>query len=270
MILKTYFNDLDLSLNGGLTTSSLVIVGARPAMGKTTLLTSIAANLIRKGDKFLFCSLEEKAESINSKILSNLAEIPFDSVQFLKPNKAEKERIDLAVKMIRDCESYINDERDLSVIEEEIMRLKGDIKIVFIENIQILSKTSSYEDITRTMMRLKDICHQKDICIIVSSHLSRAVDERQGHRPRLTDLRDCGGIEEIADQVFLLLRREYYDPMDKPGIAELIIGKNRLGRADASIFLTYRKEIGEFCNFVPLKRSWEVENETAFSAFNPP
>jgi replicative DNA helicase len=95
------------------------------------------------------------------------------------------------------------------------------------------------------------------------------VEERQGHRPMMSDLRESGSIEQDSDIVLFLLRREYYDPMDKPGTAELIVAKNRHG-AVGSVNLTFRKEIGQFANYTPLKprgMTVDADTEAAFSAF---
>jgi replicative DNA helicase len=96
---------------------------------------------------------------------------------------------------------------------------------------------------------LKNLARELDIPVLCLSQLSRKVEERQGHRPMMSDLRESGSIEQDSDIVMFLLRREYYDPMDKPGMAELIIGKNRHGPV-GSVNLTYRKEFAHFSNYL--------------------
>jgi replicative DNA helicase len=98
---------------------------------------------------------------------------------------------------------------------------------------------------------LKNLARELDIPIICLSQLSRKVEERQGHRPQMSDLRESGSIEQDADLVMLLFRREYYDPNDKPGQAELIIAKNRHG-AVGSVHFTYIKQIARFENYLPI------------------
>ncbi len=95
---------------------------------------------------------------------------------------------------------------------------------------------------------LKNLARELNIPVLCLSQLSRKVEERPGHRPMMSDLRESGSIEQDADVVLFLLRREYYDPMDKPGMAELIVGKNRHG-AVGSVSLVYRKEIAQFCSY---------------------
>ena len=97
---------------------------------------------------------------------------------------------------------------------------------------------------------LKNLARELNIPVLCLSQLSRKVEERQGHRPMMSDLRESGSIEQDSDIVMFLLRREYYDPNDKPGMAELIVAKNRHGGI-GSVNLTYRKEIRPVCQLYP-------------------
>lgn len=107
---------------------------------------------------------------------------------------------------------------------------------------------------------LKNLARELNIPILCLSQLSRKVEERQGHRPMMSDLRESGSIEQDSDIVFFLLRREYYDPMDKPGMAELIVAKNRHGGV-GSINFTFRKEIAQFANYSPIKYQQEADHD---------
>jgi replicative DNA helicase len=98
---------------------------------------------------------------------------------------------------------------------------------------------------------LKTRARELNIPIICASQLSRKVEDRAGHRPMMSDLRESGSIEQDADIVIFLLRREYYDPNDKPGMAEVIVGKNRHGGV-GSVQLTFVKELVQFRNYTPL------------------
>jgi replicative DNA helicase len=95
---------------------------------------------------------------------------------------------------------------------------------------------------------LKNLARELNIPILCLSQLSRRVEERPGHRPMMSDLRESGSIEQDSDLVMFLLRREYYDPADKPGQAELIISKNRHGSI-GSVNLTFRKELAQFADY---------------------
>ncbi len=125
-------------------------------------------------------------------------------------------------------------------------------------------------EISEISRLLKNLARELDIPVICLSQLSRKVEERTGHRPMMSDLRESGSIEQDADIITFLLRRDYYDPNDRPGQAELIVAKNRHGTI-GSINLTYRKEIAQFANYTPV--SYQVQgpqdasHEEAFSHF---
>lgn len=125
---------------------------------------------------------------------------------------------------------------------------------VFIDFIQMMrfDNESTYENLSNIMTHLKSYSLQSGTCFIIASQLSRKVEERQSHRPMLIDLRDSGSLEEVSNQVLLLIRREYYDPHDKPGLMEIIVPKNHFGES-GSCNLIFRKEICDFINFIPSK-----------------
>ena len=115
---------------------------------------------------------------------------------------------------------------------------------------------------------MKTLARELNLPIICLSQLSRKVEERQGHRPMMSDLRESGSIEQDSDIIMFLLRREYYDPYDKPGMAELIVAKNRHGGV-GSVNLTYRKEIAQFANYSPMHASSSTsDNDEAFAPFS--
>jgi len=115
---------------------------------------------------------------------------------------------------------------------------------------------------------LKNLARELNVPIICGSQLSRKVEERAGHRPMMSDLRESGSIEQDSDIVTFLLRPEYYDPHNKPGLGELIVAKNRHGKV-GSINLTYRKECVQFANYSPIDMAANADNDEAFSAFSP-
>jgi replicative DNA helicase len=118
-------------------------------------------------------------------------------------------------------------------------------------------------EISEISRLLKNLARELNIPILCLAQLSRKVEERPGHRPQMSDLRESGSIEQDADIVMFLLRREYYDPNDKPGMAELIVAKNRHG-AVGNINLTYRKELAQFANYTPIRAHFPDE-EREFS-----
>jgi replicative DNA helicase len=121
-------------------------------------------------------------------------------------------------------------------------------------------------EISEISRMLKTLARELNIPVLCLSQLSRKVEDRQGHRPMMSDLRESGSIEQDADIVMFLLRREYYDPLDKPGMAELIVAKNRHGGI-GSVNLTYRKEIAQFANHSPIPKNFQTSNQELEAAF---
>jgi replicative DNA helicase len=117
---------------------------------------------------------------------------------------------------------------------------------------------------------LKNLAREINVPILCLAQLSRKVEERQGHRPMMSDLRESGSLEQDADVVMFLFRREYYDKADKPGLAEIIVSKNRHGGV-GDINLTFRKELAQFANYTPMQAHPQAAkaNKDAFSAFSP-
>lgn len=133
------------------------------------------------------------------------------------------------------------------------------------------SQENRQNEISEISRMLKNLARELNIPIMCLSQLSRKVEERPGHRPMMSDLRESGSIEQDSDIVMFMLRREYYDPMDKPGMAEVIVAKNRHGGV-GSVNLTYRKEIVQFANYTPIHYEGHhdsVEMDPAFSQFSP-
>lgn len=268
MTTQTYFKDLDEKLLiGGLRPSSLVVVGGRPGMGKTAFLLSCAGNLTERGINFLYSSLEDKEERVLRKLISNLSEVEISKdVKEFTP--IEFQRYVEAADKFKMSGSLLSTERNFDLFREEVLSLDESVKVVFIDFMQLFLYQPGYEETSKLITKLKNLCHEKDICIVVASQLSRNVEARQGHRPMLSDLRDSGVIEETADTVLFLLRREYYDPMDKPGVAEVVVSKNRHGDV-GSINLMFRQEIMRFDNYKPFADPYTFSMaEREFSAFS--
>ncbi len=242
-IYSTGLEDLDEILGGGLHSHSLVTIGARPGMGKTALMLSIATHLFESEVPFAYFSFAESNETIIKKLISNITRVNYENCFFpvKKENskkymltKEEYQRIIDVTNKLEKQSNLISD--NIYSIKELIVSMenavKNDISIFFIDYIQVLSGVNAgdiYQDTSKTINELKLFANLNDVTIIIASQLSRKVDERLGHRPMMCDFRDTGTIEEASDQILLLLRREYYDPSERPGMGELIIPKNRFG-----------------------------------------
>lgn len=276
----THFSDLDKMLNG-FNNSNLMILAARPAMGKTNLAMNIAENICFKNNLPVgVFSLEMSAEQLVHRIICSQAEVESDKIRTGSLNGIEFQRIVSAVNMMQDHIMVIDDQPGLKItdLRARARRMKETYGIEFlvIDYLQLITGSGSFRgqenrqnEISEISRMLKNLARELNIPILCLSQLSRKVEERQGHRPMMSDLRESGSIEQDSDIIFFLLRREYYDPMDKPGMAELIIAKNRHGSV-GSINLTYRKEIVQFANYAPVKYEKDASSEMAaeFSHFS--
>jgi len=279
--IPTQFQDLDKMVNG-MNNSNLMILAARPAMGKTALAINIAENICFKSNIPVgIFSLEMSAEQLVHRIICSQAEVESDKIKTGSLNGIEFQRIVSAVNMMQNHVMVIDDQPGLKItdLRARARRMKETYGIGFlvIDYLQLITGSGSFRgqenrqnEISEISRMLKNLARELNIPVLCLSQLSRKVEERQGHRPMMSDLRESGSIEQDSDIIFFLLRREYYDPMDKPGMAELIVAKNRHGGV-GSINFTYRKEIVQFANYTPVKYdpngSAEREMASEFSHF---
>jgi replicative DNA helicase len=280
--LPTFYTDLDKLING-LNNSNLMILAARPAMGKTALAINIAENVCFKSNMPVgVFSLEMSAEQLVHRIICSQSEVESDKIKTGSLNGIEYQRIVSAVNMMQNHVMVIDDQPGLKItdLRARARRMKETYGIGFlvIDYLQLITGSGSFRgqenrqnEISEISRLLKNLARELNIPVLCLSQLSRKVEERQGHRPMMSDLRESGSIEQDSDIIFFLLRREYYDPMDKPGMAELIVAKNRHGGV-GSINFTYRKEIVQFANYIPVKydpnASAEKEMASEFGNFN--
>lgn len=283
--LCTQFNDFDKMVNG-LNNSNLMILAARPAMGKTAFAMNLAENVCFKGNVPVgIFSLEMSAEQLVHRIICSQAEVESDKIKTGNLNGIEYQRIVSAVSQMQNHVMVIDDQAGLKItdLRARARRMKEvyGIQFLVIDYLQLISGSGSFKnqenrqgEIAEISRMLKNLARELNIPVLCLSQLSRKVEERQGHRPMMSDLRESGSIEQDSDLVMFLLRREYYDPMDKPGMAELIVAKNRHGGV-GSVNLTFRKEIAQFANYTPIRYdngengNFDPRAEKEFSHFAP-
>lgn len=279
--LPTHFIDLDKMING-LNRSNLMILAARPAMGKTSFALNIAENICFKNKVPVgIFSLEMSAEQLVHRIVCSQAEVESEKIKIGSLNGGEYQRIVGAVNHMHQHVMIIDDQAGLKItdLRARARRMKESygIQLLVIDYLQLISGSGAsrtaenrQNEISEISRLLKNLARELNIPIICLSQLSRKVEDRQGHRPMMSDLRESGSIEQDADVVMFLLRREYYDPHDKPGMAELIVAKNRHGGV-GNIQLTFRKEFAQFANYTPMKYdslALDPEAEREFSHFD--
>lgn len=252
------FSDFD-QMTSGFHPSDLIILAARPAMGKTAFALNLALNAAMKSKKgVLLFSLEMSSSQLLQRLLSIEAGIGLQKIRngFLDPDDWGK--LGLASMKLSNSEINIADLPNVNVLEIRAIarRLKaaGKLDIIIIDYLQLIKGNSTrgdnrQQEISEISRALKGIARELDIPIIALSQLSRATEQRADRRPMLSDLRESGAIEQDADMVMFLYRDDYYneDSEDK-GLTEVIIGKQRNGPV-GTIKLRFFHEYTKFENF---------------------
>jgi replicative DNA helicase len=234
----TGFPDLD-ELTSGFQNSDLVVLASRPSMGKTALALRIAEQ-VAFDDKLgvAIFSLETSAEQLVQRMLCSRAKIDGQKARKGFIRKKQWEDIIRAAGELSEAPIYVSDLPSLSVLQVRAIsrRLKSahDIRLVVVDYLQLLrgfgrKYENRQQEISDMSRSLKALARELNVPVLVLSQLNREVENRPNKRPQLSDLRESGAIEQDADVVLLLVRPEYYDPDDRPGVAELNVAKQRNG-----------------------------------------
>lgn len=237
--LTTGLTDLDQQI-GGLHPSDLVVLAARPGMGKTALATHIASAASAHGS-VIFFSLEMGAEQLAQRVLSKISGVDSHKIRTGKMSGADFDQVVAALVKANDSKLIIDDTPSLTVpaIRTRARRIarKGGLALIVIDYIQLIECPSldgnRVQEITKITRGLKAIAKELGVPVIALSQLNRGVENREDKRPRLADLRDSGSIEQDADVAMFLYREEYYqrDACDPSliGVAEIDVAKQRHG-----------------------------------------
>ena len=256
--LPTGFTELD-HLTAGLQKSDLILVAARPSMGKTAFTLNIAAHVVlRAKEPVAFFSLEMSKEQLVQRLLCSEGRI--DSQRLRVGELEEKEWGDLidTANRLSAAPLYIDDTPSITVMElrSKARRLKAEhgLSLIVIDYLQLMQGRASksgdnrQQEISEISRSLKALARELDVPVIALSQLSRSVESRQIKRPMLSDLRESGSLEQDADIVMFLYREDYYDPeTENKNITEVIIAKHRNGPVD-TVDLTFLKQFTKFGN----------------------
>jgi replicative DNA helicase len=253
------FSDLDY-YTAGFQKSDLIIIAARPSMGKTALALNIAYNAAYKPQvSVAFFSLEMSKEQLVRRLLSSVGEVDASNLRraFLSP--AEWANLQTGAGYLEDCTMFIDDTPAASVLDirAKARRLKADnnLGLLVIDYLQLMKGRadvhSREQEISEISRSLKALAKELNIPVIALSQLNRKVEDRPNKRPQLADLRESGAIEQDADVILFIYRDEVYreDTQDK-GIAEIIVGKQRNGPI-GTVKLHFR---AKFTTFAPFER----------------
>ncbi len=238
--IPTGIGDLDKVITG-LNKSDLIIVGARPGMGKTSFALNIARNVALKGKKVAFFSLEMTRDQIAQRLLSNEASIPSTKLRTGELSPEEWTRLGNAGQHLSGMDIFVDETSGITVPEMKAKLLRNRVDVVIIDYLGLMQSAKRTEnrvqevsDITRN---LKIMAKDLKVPVITCAQLSRGTETKgKSHRPALSDLRESGSIEQDADIVLFLYRDNYYDAekadgeeRSDPNKAECIVAKNRHG-----------------------------------------
>jgi len=235
----TGFADLDYK-TAGLHNSDLILVAARPAMGKSAFALNIATNAaVRANTPVVIFSLEMSKEQMANRILCSEALVDSNKVRTGKVEDEDWAKLAIASGILSESQIYIDDTPGISIMEIRTkcrkMKMEKDIGLVVIDYLQLVQGSnkrggSREQEIAEISRSLKILAKELNVPVIALSQLSRAPEQRPDHRPMLSDLRESGSIEQDADIVMFLYRDDYYnEDTEKKNIAEVIIAKQRAG-----------------------------------------
>ena len=295
--ISTGLIDLDKKL-GGLHKSDLLILAARPSMGKTSLATNIAFSIAKaykrgpladgtegtvNGGVVGFYSLEMSAEQLAARVLSEVSEVPSERIRRGDMTEAEFRRFVDAAKTLESCPLFIDDTPALPISQlaaraRRLKRTHG-LDLLIIDYLQLVrpasAKDSRVNEVSEITQGLKAIAKELNIPVVALSQLSRQVENREDKRPQLADLRKSGSIEQDADVVMFIFREEYYKEREKPSdhelekMAQWQDDMERLhGKAEVIIGKQRHGPIGtvelsfegQFTRFGNLAKSWQQDN----------
>lgn len=253
------FGDLD-SMISGLNRSDLIIVGARPAMGKTSFALNLATNVAKRGSTVLFFSLEMTKEQLAERVISMEARIHGQKMRNGRLSPSDWTNFSTAAGALQKIPLYFDDTSNITVNEmKSRIRRAKDVDVVIVDYLQLMQSgtrtESRVQEVSAITRALKLMAKDLEVPVIVLCQLSRSTEGRgKSHRPQLADLRESGSIEQDADIVLMLYRDDYYqtggneeENMERNDIntVEIIVAKNRHGPV-GSVELAWNSEFTLF------------------------
>lgn len=265
--LPTGYPALD-KMTAGLQSEELIILAARPAVGKTAFALNIAQNVGTKTDQAVaIFSLEMGAESLVNRMLCAEGSIEASHLRTGQLSEEEWQNLIVAMGSLSRANIYIDDTPGIKITEirakcRKLAQEKGNLGLILIDYLQLIEGTgreNRQQEVSEISRQLKKLAKELKVPVIALSQLSRGVEQRQDKRPVLSDIRESGSIEQDADIVAFLYRDDYYDraegedgdePAEPNNIVEVIIEKNRSG-ARGTVELLFIKEYNKFSSLSP-------------------
>jgi replicative DNA helicase len=253
------FKDID-NMTGGFHPGNLIVIAARPSMGKSALVTNMAENAVLQGYPVALFSLEMSESELAQRFVASQARIKGEELRRGKVPENRWPKILEACQRLAAAPMFIDDSSDTGVLEVRAKsrrlhhQLDNGLGLIIIDYLQLMRHEgrveSRVEQVGQISRGLKSLARELNVPVIALSQLSRAVEQRGGDKkPILSDLRESGQIEQDSDLVMFIYREEYYDrESERPGEADIIIAKHRNGPV-GEVVLTFQKEYPRFMNY---------------------
>jgi replicative DNA helicase len=254
--LPTGYIDLD-DKTAGLQNSELIILAARPSVGKTALALNITRHVaVECGEPVFFVSLEQSRIELAERLLCCHARVDSHKLRKGHLSSEDMQKLIEAGGALQDAKLFIDDTPGQGMLRiaanARRLKLRHQIKLVVVDYLQLIEpdnrRDSRQEQVANISRRLKFLARELQIPVMALAQVNRSSEDRQDHRPRLADLRESGSIEQDADTVMMLHRPELYEPGQHEGVLELLIAKQRNGPT-GEITLTFIKQFMRFENF---------------------
>ncbi len=252
----TGYIDLD-NLTAGFQNSELIVIAARPSVGKTAFALNILRHIaVEENMPAFFVSLEQARIELAERLLCCQARVDSHRLRKGQLSSEDMDRLIAGGEVLRQAQIFIDDTPGQSMLRiaanARRLKLRHNIRLVAIDYLQLIDpdnrRDSRQEQVAAISRRLKFLARELKIPVIALAQVNRSSEDRQNHRPRLSDLRESGAIEQDADTVFLLHRPEYHEPGQQEGMVEVIVGKQRNGPT-GEVSLMYVKQFMRFENF---------------------
>jgi replicative DNA helicase len=254
--LPTGFVDLD-EKTAGLQNSELIVIAARPSVGKTAFALNLARHIAVEDNRpVFFVSLEQSRIELAERLLCGQARVDSHKLRRGNLSSDDMEKLIDAGGILKSAKLFIDDTPGQGMLRiaanARRLKLRHGIKVVFVDYLQLIEpdnrRDSRQEQVAGLSRRLKHLARELQIPVVALAQVNRSSEDRQEHKPRLADLRESGAIEQDADTVMLLHRPEMYDPGQQEGTVEIMIAKQRNGPT-GEITVTFLKQFMRFENF---------------------
>jgi replicative DNA helicase len=253
------FKDID-EKTGGFQPGNLIVIAARPSMGKSALVANVAENAVLAGHAVALFSLEMSESELAQRFVASQARIKGDDLRRGRVAEHRWPKILEACQRLSEAPLFIDDSSDIGVLDLRAKarrlhhQVKGGLGLIIIDYLQLMRHEgrveSRVEQVGQISRGLKGLARELNVPVIALSQLSRAVEQRGGDKkPILSDLRESGQIEQDSDLVMFIYREEYYDrDSERPGEADIILAKHRNGPV-GEVVLTFQKDYPKFMNY---------------------